>query len=171
MTRRFSPVLMSAAALFVLGTAAPSLAQEESAQELPPTLKISAIHIEPANPAADTLCRLRVEIENSDERIATQLGFTVTINGQRLPVYESHLFMFPLSPKGKSELPLYNFWSTETSRPEPADGKLEIQVTLREARWMKIATEGDTETWTPLGDVARLPVSASVTLAMAKDGG
>ena len=95
----------------------------------------------------------------------------MTINGQKLPVYESHLFMFPLSPKSMSELPLYNFWSTETSRPEPANGKLEIEVTLREARWMDITTEGDTETWTPLGDVAGLPVSSSITLTMAKSDG
>jgi hypothetical protein len=170
MIRRFFCVLILAVGLSATA-AAPSFSQEKAADKEPAALKISAVHIEPAKPAADTLCRLRVEIENSDERIATQLGFTVTINGQRLPVYESHLFMFPLAPGGKSELPLYNFWSTETSRPEPANGKLEIEVTLREARWMKIATEGDTETWTPLGEVAGLPVSYSVTLTMDKSGG
>ncbi len=170
MMRRLSLVLAVAGALAAAGATAPTFSQESEPQEAA-ALAITAVRVDPAKPAADTLCRLQVEIENSDERIATQLGFTVTVNGQKLPVYESHLFMFPLSPGAKSELPLYNFWSTETSRPEPASGKLEIVVTLREARWMNIAMEGDTETWTPLGDVAGLPVSYSLTVPMAKSAG
>ncbi|MFQ5528555.1 MAG: hypothetical protein ACE5GX_20155 [Thermoanaerobaculia bacterium] len=142
--------------------------QDEASAEPTSAVQISAVRVEPANPAADTLCRLRIELENADERIASQLGFTVTINGQELPVYKNHLFMFPVSPGGKSELPLYNFWSTETSRPLPASGKLEIEVALREARWMDISTEDDTEVWKPLGDVTGLPVSRSITLEMAK---
>lgn len=147
--------------------AAPSPAQEEAASEAP-LLAIKAVHVEPAAPAADTLCRLRVEIENKGDKIASQLGFTVTVNGRKLPVYETHLFMFPLPPGETSELPLYNFWSSETSRPAPKNGKLEIEVTLRESRWMDITTEGETETWTPLGDVTALPVSNAITVPMAQ---
>ena len=168
--RHISLVLAVAGALAAVGTPEPSFSQEGEPQEAA-LLAITAVRVDPDKPAADTLCRLQIEIENSDERVATQLGFTVTINGQKLPVYESHLFMFPLSPGAKSELPLYNFWSTETSRPEPASGKLEIVVTLREARWMNIAMEGDTETWTPLGDVEGLPVSYSITVPMGKSSG
>ncbi len=149
---------------------APLASQEAGEEKTAPALTISAVHVEPANPAADTLCRLRVELDNTDPRIASQLGFAVKINGQELPVYSNHLFMFPVSPGGKSELALYNFWSTETSRQMPATGKLEIEVVLREARWMDISTEGETEVWKPLGDVGGLPVSRSITLEMAKPG-
>lgn len=164
-------------ALFGLGAmglfplAAPLASQEKPDEGAASKLSIAAVHVEPAQPAADTLCRLRVEIKNDDERIASQLGFDVTINGQQLPVYGNHLFMFPVSPGGTSELALYNFWSTETSRPLPASGKLEVEVTLREARWMDISDEDGTEVWTPLGDATGLPVSASVTLKMAKSAG
>lgn len=165
-----SRVFALIALMAACGLLAPTLAQEA---EVPETaqLAVTAIRVEPANPAADTLCRLTVELENTGDRIATQLGFTVTINGRKLPVYESHLFMYPLAPGAKSELALFNFWSTETSRPEPANGKLEIEVTLREARWMKIDTEGDVETWTPLGDVAALPVGRAITVPMSKKSG
>ena len=144
-----------------------SARSQEAANEKP-ALRISSIKVEPANPAADTLCRLRIEIENSGENIASQLGFSVKINGQELPVYKSHLFMFPVPPGDTTELALYNFWSTETSRQMPATGKLELEVSLLEARWMDISTEGDTETWTPLGDVVSLPVSHSITIEMDK---
>ena len=170
MMRSISSFLILSAAGLALFSTAPLSSQEETAEPATPSLRISAVHVEPAKPAADTLCRLKVELENSDERIASQLGFTIKINGQELPVYKNHLFMFPVSPREKSELPLYNFWSTETSRPMPASGRLEIEVTLREARWMDISTEGDTETWTPLGDVGALPVSYSVTLEMDRGG-
>lgn len=168
MMRRVSTILGVVGTLALLGSPAPMFSQEAPEAS---ALAITAIRVEPEKPSADTLCRLRVEIENTDERIATQLGFTVTVNGQKLPVYESHLFMFPLPPGAKTELPLYNFWSTETSRPEPANGKLEIVVTLREARWMKIAMEDEVETWTPLGDVTGLPLSRSITVPLSKSGG
>lgn len=149
--------------------AGPAPAQEEAAAEAPPPVRIAAVHVEPEKPAADTLCRLKVELENADQRIASQLGFSVTINGQQLPVYTNHLFMFPVAPGATSELALYNFWSTETSRPMPATGKLEIEVALLEARWMDISTDEDgTEVWKPIGDVSGLPVSHSITLEMAK---
>ncbi len=156
-------------ALLALGSGPlPALAQDGTPAESQPTLKIAEVRVEPANPAADTLCRLTVALENTDERIASQLGFTITINGQELPVYRNHLFMFRADPGGTSELPLYNFWSTETSRPMPESGKLEIEVSLREARWMTIETIDGTETWTPIGDVEGLPVARSVTLEMTK---
>lgn len=165
--RRNSLILALAAIAVLAAIPAPSLAQEEAAPEAP-ALSIVAVHVEPEQPAADTLCRLRVKIGNRGEEIATQLGFSVAINGQKLPVYENQLFMYPLAPGSESEVVLYNFWSTETSRPEPASGKLAIEVTLREARWMDISLEEETETWTPVGDVAGLPVSASITVPLAK---
>ncbi|MDH3253567.1 MAG: hypothetical protein OEM62_01135 [Acidobacteriota bacterium] len=161
--RLLSPVLFLAAVFIpVLARA-----QDDSAAA-EPQLAIEAVIVEPEKPGADTLCRLRIRILNRGERIASQLGFTVTINGTDIPVYSNQLFMFPLDPGTTSELALFNFWTTETSRPMPADGKLRIEVALREAQWTKIEMVEEVETWTPLGPVTGLPVSAAVTLSMTR---
>jgi hypothetical protein len=69
---------------------------------------------------------------------------------------------------GKEIAKLYNFWSTETSRTMPKDGKLNIEVSLVGAQWMKIETEEEVEVWKPLGPVDHLPVAGNLTLEMAK---
>ncbi len=141
----------------------------ESRAKPAPLVTVEEIVVEPGAPGADTLCRLRVKLKNSGDRIASQLGFTVRINGKDLPVYGNQLFMYPLEPGAVSELKLYNFWSTETSRPMPADGRLELEVELKEAQWMDISTDAEgVEVWTPLGAIEGLPVSARVALAMKK---
>ncbi len=81
--------------------------------------------------------------------------------------------MFPVPAGGEDEIQLYNFWTTETSRPEmPAGGKYEVEVVLREAQWMSIPMEEEEgeeiEVWRPLGPVEGLPVSSSVTLETVK---
>ena len=158
------------ALVFVLAAAVP--AQET---EAPPTpkLAITAITVEPAKPGPDTLCRLRVKVKNDGEEVASQLGFDVKLNGQSLTVYDNQLFMFPVPAKGEDEIQLYNFWTTETSRPTmPAGGKYEVEVVLREAQWMSITMEEEegeeVETWKPLGAIEGLPVSSSVTLETSK---
>ena len=35
-----------------------------------------------------------------------------------------------------ADLPLYNFWSSETGRPYPKDGRLVVEVRLTGARWI-----------------------------------
>lgn len=160
--RRRAPLL---ALLLLAAAAAPMVAQESSASPL----AIAAPVVEPDAPAADTLCRLKVRITNSGDKIASQLGFTVKLNGQELPVYGNQLFMYPLPPGETTEIDLYNFWSTETSRPFPADAKLKVEVGLKEAQWMDISTDDEgVEVWTPLGAVETLPAPASVTLQMKK---
>ncbi len=154
-----------AALLAVLAVPA-AVAQEPEAAE--PEITIRALIVEPEKPAADTLCRLRIQLHNSGDQVASQLGFTVTINGDEVPVYTNQLFMFPLQPGTTSELSLFNFWSTETSRPMPKDGKLKLEVTLREAQRTKIEMVEGVETWTPLGEVPGLPVTASRTLEMSR---
>ena len=164
-SRRKVLVLFIAAGVLATG-GGPAIAQDEPPAEAPP-LSIEEVIVEPGKPKADTLCRLRVQLKNDDEeRIASQFAFAVEINGQQLPVYSNQLFMFPLQPAGTSELALYNFWSNETSRPVPADGKLVLKVTLREAQWMEIKDEDGVETWTPKGEVPGLPVSKSLTIQM-----
>ncbi len=94
--------------------------------------------------------------------------FRVRINGQDLPVYQNQVFYTVVDPGATATLRLHNFWSTETSRPVPKDGKLTIEVTLAEARWMEVQTKDGTEVWTPAGAVEGLPSSKSVTLTLAK---
>ena len=118
-------VLLIAMSLSSLTLGRPAAAQEAS------SLTVEAVTVEPASPGPDTLCKLTVKVANGGDRTASQLDFQVKINGQELPVYRNQLFMFPVSAGETVDIPLYNFWSTETSRPAPADGKLAIEVTLR----------------------------------------
>lgn len=145
----------------------PSVSTAAEEGETAPQVTVEAVIVEPDNPGPDTLCRLKVKLRNAHDQVASQLGFTVAINGRALPVYANQLFYYPLEPGGTTEMPLYNFWTTETSRPAPADGKLSITVTLDEAEWMGISVgEDGVETWKPLGAVAGLPSSASITLKL-----
>lgn len=143
---------------------APLRADEKAA---PPALTIESVEVTPSSPGADTLCRLEVKVKNAADQKASQLGFRVTLNGQPLPVYDNHLFMEVVEPGQVVEIPLYNFWSTETSRAYPASGKLEVAVTLNEARFYERKMDGDVEVWNPLGPVEGLPVTRTVTLKMA----
>ena len=158
---------ISALTLLLLAVTGPGTMAQET-EEVAPEVTIETILVEPAKPAADTLCRLSVELKNNGDQVASQLGFKVVINGAEIPVYSNQLFMFPLPPGESTELALYNFWSTETSRPMPKDGKLKLEVTLLEAQRTKIEMVEGVETWTPLGEVPGLPAGASLTLEMAR---
>lgn len=140
----------------------PAVAQET------PSITVEAVTVEPASPGPDTLCKLTVKLANGGDRTASQLDFKVKINGQELPVYRNQLFMFPVPAGETVDIPLYNFWSTETSRPAPSGGKLDIEVTLAEAQWTEIKIEEDVEVWRPLGPVEGLPVAKTLTLSMSK---
>ena len=163
-TSRFAVLLLT----FLAGIAGTVAAQEEEA--VPESrLAITGVTVEPARPAADTLCKLRVKIKNNGEETVSQLGFDVLLNGQSLPVYGNQLFMYPVEAGSEGEIQLYNFWTTESSRPTmPAGGKYEVEVVLREAQWMSITMEEEDgeeiETWRPLGAAEGLPISAKVTL-------
>lgn len=150
-----------------LSVAIGALSSQEEAVKTP-QITVEAISVEPSSPAVDTLCRLEVTVKNHGSEIASQLDFKVKINGQALPVYRNQLFMFPLEPGKSSDIKLYNFWSTETSRPAPEDGKLTVEVALVAAQWTKVSMEDDVEVWQPLGAVGGLPHAASVTLEMKR---
>ena len=155
---------MALPAICVAATALPVFAQ----QETPSGLTLEAIQVDPAEPGPDTLCKLKVSIRNDGDQIASQLAFAVTVGGHELPVYGNQLFMVALRPGESTEIDLYNFWSTETSRPAPAGNELDVRVELREAEWMKIETVDEdgqeVEVWDPLGPVDGLPTSAGITL-------
>lgn len=160
--------LAGAAALLLL--AAPNVARTQDEAADAPTLSIEEIIVEPGKPAADTLCKLSIKVKNPGSEVASQFGFGVKLNGQDLGVYGNQLFMFPVEPNAENEIRLYNFWTTETSRPTmPANGKMTVEVALTEARWMKIEDDDEgVEVWTPIGDIENLPVSKTVTLETTK---
>ncbi len=158
-------LLASGIAALPLALSADDPAEEASS----PQLIIESITVTPEQPGPDTLCQLRVQLRNRGPEIASQLDFSIKINGQELAVYTNQLFMFPVPAGATEEIQLYNFWTTETSRPMPKDGKLTVEVVLKDARWMEIKEDEEgVEVWTPLGEVDGLPVSKSVTLTMSR---
>jgi hypothetical protein len=150
----------------------PAHAQEEAtddeAAKPEPRLALQSVEVLPETPGPETLCRLSVEIVNRAEQPATAFGFDVSVAGHPLPVYENQLFLKVVPPGETVELPLYNFWASETGRPAPADGKMPVEITLREARWVKVGEEEGTEVWELQGEVPGLPVSARTVVELKK---
>jgi hypothetical protein len=156
--RRLAFLLLLLLALAVTVQAAPK----------PPTLALEAVEVDPAAPGPDTLCKLSVTVKSSGEKTASALGFRVRVDGKELPVYRNELYFRPVAPGAVAEIRLHNFWSSETGRPFPSGGRMTVEVTLTEARWMDVKTQEGTEIWTPVGVVAGLPVTKSVTLSPKK---
>lgn len=183
--RTSSPFVHLLFALILVGfAAAPGHAQEPEAAEgqaaEPAPKALLALEevivrgpVEGEAPGADTLVRLSVRIANRGEAIASALAFTVEVAEQELPVYVNQVFLKPIPPGETVELALYNFWTSETGRDAPADGKLSVEVALREAKWMERTVEeaeGEppVEVWTPTGAVEGLPVTASTVVTLKK---
>jgi hypothetical protein len=162
--------IAAAATVMLAGVA---LSAAASAQESPPPpLAIVAVEVTPEDPGADTLCQLRVRVENRGERPVYALRFEVRLDGRSLPAYDQQLYYQQLPAGEVSEVRLFNFWTTETGRPAPADGKLRVEVVLGEASWLTVTQEQDpgseqpVEVWTRAGAVGGLPVSRTVELEL-----
>lgn len=150
-------------------SASPAAGQDEAPKKpATPQVSIDAVKVTPDKPGAETLCRLTVTLHNHGERPMTAFGFDVTVAGHTLPVYDNQLFLKALGPDEAVDLALYNFWTSETGRPVPADGKMAVEVTLREARWLATGDDKGVEVWTLEGPVDGLPVSAKTVVALAK---
>ena len=160
------PVLLLALALIVLALLPLALAGED--KPAAPSLSLESIHVEPASPGPDTLCHLTVTVKNQGDRPASALEFTVKVGGAALPAYRDRLFLEAVEPGASRQVRLFNFWSTETGRPAPANGKLAVEVTLAAASWMKREMKNGATVWTPAGAVEGLPSSRSIVLGMAK---
>jgi hypothetical protein len=156
---RLVPFLVAA----LLAALAPAASVAQPAPPAP-AVTIEKVTVTPAQPGPDTLCQLHVTLRNAGEKPASELAFTVKVNGQELPVYRQHLFMMRLDPGKSTDLRLFNFWSSETARPAPADGRYVVEVSLDASRWYTIAQEADEEVWTPGDAVAGLPARASATV-------
>ena len=131
---------------------------------------LRSIEVSPAAPGAETLCKLTATIENAGTRAVYSFGFDVELSGHSLLVYEKQLFLQVIEAGQSEEVALYNFWTSESGRPAPTDGKLEVLVRLREARWVDVSEveeDGETvEVWTPVGDVPGLPQTVGLTLEL-----
>lgn len=149
----------------VAATAGTGLAEETRPA---PGLMLESVRVDPSSPGPDTLCGLSVTVKNTGAKTASALGFRVTVDGKELPVYRNEIFFRPVAAGGTAGVKLHNFWSSETGRPFPTGGRMTVEVTLTEARWMDVTTENGAEVWTPAGPVAGLPVSKSVTLTLAR---
>jgi hypothetical protein len=183
--RRFhAHTLLSLAALVALlavypggaaGQGSPAAPADKPAGKASP-LTLESVEIRPPNPGPDTLCQLRVKLRNGGAQKASVFAFTVRVNGEPIPVYKRQSYLQTVEPGAVAELRLFNFWTTETSRPLPKDGQLRVEVTLDEARWVEVKSEGGAEVATPGGKVPGLPVTARLAVAMkaaapAKPGG
>jgi hypothetical protein len=160
---RNASLLLSA---LLLSAFPPPPARAAEAPSRPLTLE--AVKVEPASPRPDTLCRLTVTLRNAGDQHASSLEFAVRINGQELPAYKQRLFLTPVQPGTTREIHLLSFWSTEASRPVPADRKLNVEVTLARASWARKTARDGAEVWASTGDVPGLPASKSVALTLAK---
>ena len=135
-----------------------------------PEVVIEGIEIAPDEPGPETLCQLVATVRNGGSRAVYGFAFDVELNGRKLPVYEKQLFLQVIEAGASEEVALFNFWTSETGRPAPVNGKLEVLVRLREARWVEVSEieeDGETvEVWTPVGDVSGLPQAVSLTVEL-----
>jgi len=162
---RSPPVPRRVAALALLAAAIAAAAPGQA----PPASKLvlEAVEVEPATAAPDTLCHLRARIRNGGDAVASGFVFRVKLDDQELGVYRQQVFLDPIAPGETSSLRLYSFWTTETGRPAPASGRIAVELSLVEARWMR--AEKDAEgvlVWQDLGAVEGLPLQARYTLEL-----
>lgn len=135
-------------------------------------VQLRGLTLTPAAPGPDTLCKLRVTVRNDGKETVSALRFDVTVGGTSLAVYERQVFMDTVAPGAEAEVELFNFWTTETHRPAPKDGKLTVTVALSEARSTAIVTEDDgSETWTVGEPITPLPSPVSTTVALTTPKG
>jgi hypothetical protein len=122
-------------------------------------VSVAAVVVEPASAGPATLCKLSVRLANGAERPIGSLVFGVRLNGRPVGAYENRTYLVRLEPGRTSTLELYNFWSTESGRPAPADGVLTVEVTLSEARYFD--GEREAVAGLPSTATARVPFRAA----------
>lgn len=161
-SRVFRLVIPATFVALALGSALAASAQGAKKQ----VLVLENVKVEPASPGADTLCKLSVTLRNTGDRQASAMEFAVKINGRDVRAYKNRLFLQPIAPGATREIHLLNFWSNESGRPLPADGKLAVEVTLARASWMGKEAKDGADVWTPLGMADGLPFTHSLSLTM-----
>ena len=152
------------ALLGAFAVATPATAQQPAAR-----LVLEAAEVTPAKAPADALCQLRARIKNGGTTVATAFVFALEIDGKAIAVYRNHVFMDPIEPGETRSIKLYGFWTSETGRPLPASGDLEVELTLQEARWMKMEKDAEgARVWQDLGAVEGLPQTVLRTVELVR---
>ena len=119
-------------------------------------------------------------ITNTGDKPAYSLVFEVSLDDVALAVYRNVVYIQEIPANGEDVVELYNFWTSETGRPPPADKSLTVRVVLKEALWLDVEPldsddeGGDSESsakggevWSPAGEVPGLPVERAVTLQLS----
>jgi len=157
------------AVLFTIGVSVVLQAQKTEKEQPTITVEDVAITVSPGKPigpediSPGTLCNLKVKLRNLGTQKASTFGFGLKINGKEMTVHDKMLCMQTVDPGTTGEITLSNFYSTEPGGELPKDGKVTVEVTLKQAQWVEIKKEGNTEVSTPLGEVKGLPFSKSVS--------
>lgn len=151
---RLVPTASVLVAAFLAGSAAASRADAAD-------VTLDAVVVEPATPAAATLCSLKVRLKNAGTQAVSDFAFSVTIDGVEVPTYKAHTYAINVDAGTTSEIALNNFWTAGTVKP------FDVKVALTAAEWVQVKREGTTTTTTPAGSVAGLPASGSVTVKMS----
>ena len=139
------------------------------AQPASAPLVLEAAVVRPSVAAPDTLCHLEVRIRNAGKATASSFAFRVRLDDHDIGAYRDHLFLDPIEPGAARVLPLFSFWTNETSRPLPASGSIRVELTLESARWVKQEKDAEgVRVWTDLGPVEGLPQTASASVAIQK---
>ena len=140
-----------------------------TAQQAAPGLALEAAEVTPAKASADALCQLRARIKNGGTRVATAFVFALKLDGKEIAVYRNHVFMDPIDPGETRSIKLYGFWTSETGRPLPTSGDLTVELTLQEARWMKMEKDAEgARVWQDLGAVEGLPLTTRGTVEIVR---
>ncbi len=127
-------------------------------------LTIAEVTVKPANPGPDAICSLDVRIKNSGTRPASALRFGVKVDGQELAVYGQQLYAVNVAPGGTTDIALY----TLRAPAAPKSGAFSVEVSLIEAQWAETTVDGATTTTRWIGPVQGLPVSATLSVPVAR---
>ncbi len=148
--------------LFPLRVTAQTADPEVSVQDIVVTLSGKG-DVQPKSLPPGSLCTLRVKLRNAGTQKASSFAFTVKINGNQVDAYDRMLYFQAIDPGTTGEIALSNFYSPES---EAKDAKVTVEVILREARWVDIKKEGQSQTWLPAGEVKGLPASKSISIPL-----
>jgi len=124
-------------------------------------VSVDAILVGPASPSPSTLCTLKARLKNGGARTVSYFGFRVEIDGQDTPLYKMQTYVMDIDAGKTGEVELYNFYSPPAPKP------FTVRVTLVEAQWVQVKRDGTSTVTTPLGPVAGLPTSYSLTVRMS----
>lgn len=149
------PTMAATACLFFLGEA--TFASRSEAADV----AVDAILVEPASPAPETLCRLKVRLKNSGTRAVSHFKVRVQIDGKDVPQYDIQSYAVDIDAGATREILLHSFWTSSAAKP------FDIKVELVEAQWVQVKREGTTTSTTPVEPVTGLPVGTSLSVKVS----